>query len=64
MIIKLKCVSNIDSAGDISEYLTIGKVYDAVKSSAGEVALICDEGELINDDLNDAVHGKWEVVSE
>ena len=64
MIIKLKCVDNVDYLGLESDYLTTGKVYDAIMSKDDEVALIDDEGELINDNLSDAIHAKWEVVSE
>lgn len=62
MIVKLKCVSNVDIQGFESDYLTTGKVYDAIMSKRDEVALICDEGELISDSLYEPIHAKWEVV--
>lgn len=62
MIVKLKCVSNIDFTGEESDYLTADKIYDAIKSEAGEVALICDKGDVIHDNIDDYIHGKWEVV--
>lgn len=62
MIVKLKCVSNIDYSGDTSDYLTVGKVYDGIKSEVGDIALVCDEGDLIHDNVDDLVHAKWEVV--
>lgn len=62
MIVKIKCVENIDYLGLVSTYLTIDKTYDAIISESNEFSIICDEGELINDNLYDAVHGKWEIV--
>ena len=64
MIVKLKCVDNIDYLGSASTYLTSGKVYDAIMSKDDEVALLCDNGGLINDSLYEPIHAKWEVVSE
>lgn len=62
MIVKLKCVSNIDYSGDVLYYLTSGKIYDGVKSEVGDIALICDEGDIVHDNVDDPVHAKWEVV--
>lgn len=64
MIVKLKCVSNIDLMGLESDYLTTGKVYDAIMSKNDEVALLDDDGEIISDSLYEPIHGKWEVVDE
>lgn len=63
MIVKLKCVSNIDDFGIETRYLTAGKVYDCIKSEFGEIALICDEGDIILDNLVECIHGKWEIVN-
>lgn len=63
MIVKLKCVSNIDFSGDVSNYLTVGNVYDGVISPSGDMALVDDEGCLLQDNLADGIHGKWEVVN-
>lgn len=63
MIVKLKCISNIDYSGDTSDYLTVGKVYDGIKSEVGDIALVCDEGALIHDNVDDPMHAKWEVVN-
>lgn len=62
MIVRLKCVDNIDWAGEVSGYLTNGKVYVAVVSKRNKVALIDDEGDLIRDDLDDHIHAEWEIV--
>lgn len=62
MIVKLKCISNIDFSGDTSDYLTVGKVYDGIKSEVGDIALVCDEGALIYDNVDECIHAKWEVV--
>ncbi|MFA1583765.1 hypothetical protein [Proteus mirabilis] len=62
MIVKLKCISNIDFSGDTSDYLTVGKVYDGIKSEVGDIALVCDEGALIHDNVDECFHAKWEVV--
>ena len=62
MFVKLKCVSNVDYLGLESDYLTTGKVYDAIMSEYDEVALLNDEDRLINDNLYDSIHGKWEVA--
>lgn len=64
MIVQIKCVNNVCLIGDTSDYLTVGKVYIAIKSKDGEFALLCDDGILINDSLNDFVHAKWEIVSD
>lgn len=64
MIVKIMCANNIDFAGLVSDYLTVGKIYTAIKSVDGEFALLCDEGTLINDNFDYPIHAKWEVVSE
>lgn len=64
MVVKLKCVDNTDYLGVVSTYLTTGKVYDAIMSKNDEIALLCDNGALINDSLYEPIHAKWEVVSE
>ena len=64
MFVKLKCVDNVDYAGLESDYITTGKVYDAIMSKNDEVALLNDDDELINDSLYEPIHAKWEVVSE
>lgn len=64
MIVKLKCVSNIDFVGLESNYLTTGKVYDAIMSKRDEVALLDDNGVIISDSLYEPIHAKWEIVNE
>lgn len=60
MIVKLKCVDNI-----YCNYLTSGKVYDAIKDENGLFAIVDDEGDLLRDSLEptDMFFAIWEVVN-
>ena len=62
MIIKLKCVSNIGSMGGVSDYLTVGKIYDAKQLPTGLYEVIDDDGDVISTLVSGSVHGKWELV--
>ncbi|QDH85547.1 hypothetical protein [Proteus phage vB_PmiP_RS51pmB] len=61
---KIKCISNIDLNGRVSDYLTVGKLYDMTpcdeENDAGEI--IDDASDVIFEYLPVPVHGKWEVV--
>lgn len=61
---KIKCVSNIDCYGKVSDHLTVGKIYDMTpydeKNDAGDI--VNDTGEDSFIYLPDCSHGKWEVV--
>lgn len=63
MIVKLKCIDNIDIFGDVSDYLTVGKVYDAEKCSGILYRITDDDGEGISVLINGCAHGKWEIVN-
>lgn len=63
MIVKLKCVSNIDRFGEVSDYLTVGKVYDAENCSDMLYRVIADDGEAISALLSGCAHAKWEIVN-
>lgn len=62
MIVKLKCVDNVDKYDCESVFLTVGKVYDGLISIDKEFSVIDDVGDLITDCIEDAYYGKWEVV--
>lgn len=62
MIVKLKCVSNIGSMGGVSDYLTVGKVYDAKQLPTGLYEVIDDDGDVISTLLSGSTHARWEVV--
>lgn len=64
MIVKLKCVSNIDRFGEESDYITVGKVYDAEKCSNLLFRITDDQGDTIYVLLSGCAHGKFEVVNE
>lgn len=61
---KIKCISNIDCYGGVSDYLTVGKIYDMVpcdeENDAGDV--VDDHGETIFVYISDCSHGEWENV--
>lgn len=63
MIVKLKCVSNIDMFGDVSDYLTVGNIYGG-EMIDGLVYSIDDRGCGFVIRPSGCAHGKWEVVSE
>lgn len=63
MIVKLKCVSNIDRFGEVSDYLTVGKIYDAENCSDMLYRIIADDNEATSALLSGCAHGKWEVVN-
>lgn len=63
MIVKLKCVDNVNCDGDVADYLTCGNNYEAIANNF-EFALLDDEGDLIIDSLCGELHGKWEVIEE
>lgn len=62
MIVKLRCVSNIDMWGEISDYLTVGKIYHGDQVGALVFSLNDDGDELIIKP-HECAHGKWEVVN-
>lgn len=64
MIVRLKCVDKIDIHGFESDYLTTGKIYDAIMSKRDEIALLDDYGVLINDNLYEPIHAKWEIIQD
>ena len=63
MIVKLKCIDNVNYDGEIADYLTCGKIYDAIGNDS-EFALLDDEDDLIVDTITGDLHGKWEVINE
>lgn len=62
MIVRLKCVSNIGSMGVVSDYLTVGKIYDAKHLPTGLYEVINDDVEAISILLSGCAHAKWELV--
>lgn len=63
MIVKLKCVSNVDQYNCESAYITVNKTYRG--RMLGDSFITKDDNgrELILHPSND-IHGKWEVVTE
>lgn len=64
MFVKLKCVDNCGI-----EYLTTGKIYEAVKLSNynNVYDLHYYSGEIISvstNNMDNNFHGKWEIVNE
>lgn len=59
MIVKLKCLDNIDC-----NYLTSGKIYDGIMDDKDAFALVDDDGDLLRDSLDpkEAYYANWEVV--
>lgn len=62
MIVKLKCVDNVDKYDCESGFITTGKCYTGLMSSDKEFAVIDDTGDLITDCVTDPYYGKWEVL--
>lgn len=59
---KIKCVSNIDWLGRVSDYLTVGKIYDYFKSDHECGWIIGDVGHKIYTRIPGESHGKFEVL--
>lgn len=62
MIVKLKCVDNIDIFGKTSTYLTVGRIYIAKPIATGLYELVDDDDDVIITLVSGSTHGKWEIM--
>lgn len=62
MKIKYKCVSNIDFLGMISDYLTVGNVYEFEMDGDDYGTTYGKSGEEVYEFFQNPTHGKWEKV--